>query len=346
MLSLPPPLPTPGKPKPNTPSPSHIKKQRNLSFKQELLGRGYTDAIVAAVLSRTTVSQTSNATPNPPAHTHETKSDPSTPEDISDLADDDTTVVPYSDSDNDTDSNDGSAISTDEPPLNHLHVAVWLEAVDPHHRYSKSLMKYFRYWQTLSYNESSTATTTTSHLQHTPSTTPSTTAQERVDFFSWLDFGGGCHLDLPWCPRRVLDRRRVKYMNLEERSWFEVIINKEGLFVWKLTGRVLHTPWGILRTLTKGHLPKTGTWIFVLSQQHQLYVGQKVKGRLHHSSFTAGAPTNAAGNIRVHNGKLVGLKPQSGHYRPDPVQWKQAMDLFLLKGGVKNYSHAFPSHMR
>ena len=65
------------------------------------MGRGYTDAIVAAVLSRTAVSQTSNATPSTPVHTHETKSEPSTPEDFSDLNADDTCVVPYFDSDND-----------------------------------------------------------------------------------------------------------------------------------------------------------------------------------------------------------------------------------------------------
>ena len=284
------------------------------AFKQALLRRGFNDQTVAVALSRSRSKQDSATTTN-----------------ASILSTDDTSL-------------DLNAV----PSLNHLHVAVWLEAVDPHHRYSKSLMKYFRYWQNSS--EPLTATTDTERKDTAAAkptaATETTTTTNRVDFFTWLDFGGGRHLDLPWCPRRVLDQRRVKYMNLEERSWFEVIINTDGLLCWKLNGGLLHTPWSLVRKLTKGHLPKSGTWIFVLSQQEQLYVGQKIKGRLHHSSFTAGAPTNAAGNIRCNHGRLIGLKPQSGHYRPNPIQWKQAMESFLLKGGVTNYEDSFPSNMR
>ena len=134
-------------------------------------------------------------------------------------------------------------------------------------------------------------------------------------------------------------------MNLEERSWFELEI-REGLLYWKLSGELLHTPWSPLRVLTRGHLPRTGTWIFVLSQKGRLYVGQKIKGRLHHSSFTAGAPTNAAGNIRALRGKLIALWPKSGHYRPDPLQWKNALTPFLKAGGIANPDLCYPSNMR
>jgi hypothetical protein len=302
-------------------------RSRRYSFKQELLRRGYNDDIVAAVISR---SQSDIG---------------STANEIKDA--NDKNEIEERDSDTYSVASSLTLDVSDQPAeLNHLHVAVWLEAVDPHHRYSKSLMKYFRYWQKIQFNASDTGTSTATITTSTTSNSNDSNEKkdksserisgkpERADFFSWLDFGGGCHLDLPWCPRRVLERRRVKYMNLEERSWFEVIFNEDGLLIWKLTGELLHTPWGLFRKLTKGHLPKSGTWIFVLSREQQLYVGQKIKGRLHHSSFTAGAPTIAAGNIRANHGKLIGLKPQSGHYRPDPVKWKQAMDTFLLTGGI------------
>lgn len=335
------------------------------ALKQELLRRGFSDACVASVLAKSNGGTTEEA--------------------------------------------------TEENNLNHLHVAVWLEAVDPHHRYSKSLMKYFRYWQDLALEEPDELpdgvaagdvdaslgeekeeekeerekkgeqvgvtsgeskqemekVTTTSNTRtiedtddisgtggtnedanstntiNTINTIKPRDNSQRVDFFSWLDFGGGRDLDLPWCPRRVLDHRRVKYMNIEERSWFEVEV-RDGMLYWKLSGELLHTPWSIVRVLTRGHLPQSGTWIFVLSQKQRLYVGQKIKGRLHHSSFTAGAPTNAAGNIRVTNGKLIGLKPQSGHYRPDPEQWKNSLTPFLMKGGIDEASifKCYPSKIR
>jgi hypothetical protein len=299
------------------------------SLKQELLRRGFSDACVAKVLAKS--------------------------------------------------GGDTAEEADEENNLNHLHVAVWLEAVDPHHRYSKSLMKYFRYWQDLELEEPRTlrnndtpspgdekevkedksilvvVKTGESKNDTEESSVSSTNGRtnglpdnsQRVDFFSWLDFGGGRDLDLPWCPRRVLDHRRVKYMNIEERSWFEVVV-RGGMFYWKLSGEPLHTPWSIVRVLTRGHLPQSGTWIFVLSQKQRLYVGQKIKGRLHHSSFTAGAPTNAAGNIRVTNGKLIGLKPKSGHYRPDPEQWKNALTPFLMNCGVDESSilNCYPSKIR
>ena len=272
------------------------------ALQKALLARGFSNQVVAAV-TKPTINDT---TKSQLITTETTTESASKPDEEKEGEDEEEKEEEEEEDDEEEDLNS----------LFHLHVGVWLEAVDPHHRYSKSLMKYFRYWQDLSLKTQNT------------STTPSGNTSDRVDFFSWLDFGGGRNLDLPWCPRRVLERRRVKYMNIEERSWFAVEI-KNGLLYWKLSGELLHTPWSPLRILTRGHLPRTGTWIFVLSQQQQLYVGQKIKGRLHHSSFTAGAGTLAAGNIRCMNGKLINLLPKSGHYRPDPVIWRNALCEFF-----------------
>ena len=202
-----------------------------------------------------------------------------------------------------------------------LDTAVWLEFVDPKHRYSKSLMKYFRYHQNL------------------PDVSSDGTAKE--DFFSWLDFGDGKLLDLPWCPRRVLERRRVKYMNPEERQWFEVAVDN-GMLTWKQSGAPVHCHRSLAMRVLGGKIIKNGTWIFVLSPDMRLYVGQKLKGRLHHSSFTAGHPTLASGNIHVVHGKLVSLTPKSGHYRPRGPGWVANLSTFLSAGGVKN--KVMPGH--
>ena len=144
------------------------------------------------------------------------------------------------------------------PEIKFLDVSVWLEAVDPKHRYSKSLKKYFCFWQRMHKN-----------------------AEDHEDFFTWLDFGDGRSVDLPWCPRRVLERRRVKYMTATERSYFEVIV-KHGVLRWRTTGKPCHTRVGWLQRVLSNKIIRSGTWIFVLSHEGRLFVGQKMKGRLHH----------------------------------------------------------------
>src|SRR5439155_15548923 len=47
-----------------------------------------------------------------------------------------------------------------------------------------------------------------------------------------------------------------------------------------------------------------------------MYAGEAELGKLHHSSFMAGAPVLSAGLIQVEQGRLVRITNQSGHYRP------------------------------
>lgn len=202
------------------------------------------------------------------------------------------------------------------PETKFLDVSVWLEAVDPKHRYSKSLKKYFCFWQQ-------------QQQLHDNS-------EDHEDFFTWLDFGGGRSVDLPWCPRRVLEGRRVKYMTPLERSYFEVLV-KGGVLRWKSTDEPCYTRVGWLQRIFTKKIVRSGTWIFVLSHDGRLFVGQKVKGRLHHSSFMAGAPTLASGNIHIGvGGKLKVISPKSGHYRPVVSVWCAALKEFFIAGGIKD----------
>lgn len=210
--------------------------------------------------------------------------------------------------------------ATTAPAALHLHetkfldVSVWLEAVDPKHRYSKSLKKYFCFWQQQQQENS----------------------QRQEDFFTWLDFGNGRSVDLPWCPRRVLESRRVKYMTPRERSYFEVVVSN-GRLQWANTGKPCYTRRSRLQKTFGKRIIRSGTWIFVLSRNNRLYVGQKIKGRLHHSSFTAGAPTLASGNIHVsEDGILKSISPKSGHYRPKVSEWSAALIDFFTAAGIED----------
>eukprot|EP00946_MAST-07B_sp_MAST-7B-sp1_P005030 g5030.t1 len=203
------------------------------------------------------------------------------------------------------------------PEIKFLDVSVWLEAVDPKHRYSKSLKKYFCFWQQQQLR-----------MHKNP--------EDHEDFFTWLDFGGGRSVDLAWCPRRVLEQRRVKYMTATERSYFEVLV-KGGVLRWRTTGKPCHTRVGWLQRVLSKKIIRSGTWIFVLSHDGRLFVGQKMKGRLHHSSFMAGAPTLASGNIHVDiNGVLKSISPKSGHYRPNVADWRAALKDFFTAGGIED----------
>lgn len=59
--------------------------------------------------------------------------------------------------------------------------------------------------------------------------------------------------------------------------------------------------------------------IFVMDAYGNLYASNTYQvGRFHHSSFLAGAPVAAAGEITVRKGRPTFLSNRSGHYRPRP----------------------------
>lgn len=138
-------------------------------------------------------------------------------------------------------------------------------------------------------------------------------------FFYWLDVGDGRDLNLDDCSRSTLQKQQIKYLSPNEREQYEVVINN-GKIVYKQNQQPVDTPEG-------------SKWIFVMSTSHNLYVGQKKKGRFQHSSFLAGAATSAAGRLIVDNGILKSFSPYSGHYLPT----EENLDTFvrfLVENGV------------
>ncbi len=78
-----------------------------------------------------------------------------------------------------------------------------------------------------------------------------------------------------------------------------------------------------------------GFGIWVISEKGKLYVGNHVKGMVHHSSFLAGANVMCGGEMWARNGKIVFLTAKSGHYNPgvEHLSWA----LRVLETCVDNF---------
>ncbi|MGH9123844.1 MAG: hypothetical protein ACRDZ8_03830 [Acidimicrobiales bacterium] len=68
-----------------------------------------------------------------------------------------------------------------------------------------------------------------------------------------------------------------------------------------------------------------GYSIFVMSPRGELYANEHKPVLFHHSSFLAGLPTSAAGELKVKKGVLQHVTNKSGHYHPGAAQTYQAM---------------------
>lgn len=144
--------------------------------------------------------------------------------------------------------------------------------------------------------------------------------------------------DLPYYDyigdKDVPPENRVKYYSEEERNGFEIVFRKDENGVVKMyqNGSVF---------ITKGHYSKhagkKGTAIFVISLEGKMYAGSHLKKpmRVQHSSFVAGAPVLAAGEITTdEEGRILALTRRSGHYNPDPIQAVQSL-LHLKANGIR-----------
>ncbi|KAM7223188.1 hypothetical protein V8F06_001401 [Rhypophila decipiens] len=73
-------------------------------------------------------------------------------------------------------------------------------------------------------------------------------------------------------------------------------------------------------------------WIFVADSAGRLYIGIKDSGSFQHTSFVRGSRVSAAGMISVKEGKVTGLSPLSGHYRPPTKNFRRFVRGLREKG--------------
>jgi hypothetical protein len=68
-----------------------------------------------------------------------------------------------------------------------------------------------------------------------------------------------------------------------------------------------------------------GTAMYVMDNTGSIFAGSQKVGRFHHSSFMAGGPVAAAGEMSLNNGTLKYINTFSGHYLPTPDHLTQVL---------------------
>lgn len=176
---------------------------------------------------------------------------------------------------------------TCETPVCRPHVKADLEVADPLHRYSHNLRVYHRHWTELTGGTG--------------------------DFWSWLALR---EIDLPECPRSVLDAQVVQYLSPQERRQYELVV-QDGV---------------VSNSQSERFSTGDGEWIFVISTELRLYCNRKLRGSFHHTSFLAAGPCCAAGGIEIDGGRVTVLYPHSGHYRPGEAHVRFVLDYLADRG--------------
>lgn len=122
----------------------------------------------------------------------------------------------------------------------------------------------------------------------------------------------------------------VRYLTRAERASY-VIYFRNGL--------LYSADEALLDTRDALSLHSDGRAIFVMTATGTFYASKyQMVGEFHHSSFVAGAPVAAAGEIEVIQGELITLSDRSGHYLPGQQFTRQAIDRLerghILMGNV------------
>jgi hypothetical protein len=117
----------------------------------------------------------------------------------------------------------------------------------------------------------------------------------------------------------------VKYLKPEEREQYRLFVRDGKLYSAK-DGKLFDT--SNAETLRGGEQA-----IFVMDSYGNLYAApEHVRGSFHHSSFLAGQPVSAAGEIKVVNGVVESVSDRSGHYLPPPGFLDQALSQLASEG--------------
>jgi hypothetical protein len=103
-------------------------------------------------------------------------------------------------------------------------------------------------------------------------------------------------------PNPARGGQTVQYLNDTERAQYEVHVNN-GL-LHDASGRLLQSP--------------DYPGIFAMSPEGRIFFADAdtaIPGQFHHSSFLAGQPVAAAGELAIENGTIQSMTTASGHYR-------------------------------
>ncbi|KAI7343431.1 hypothetical protein KC354_g15659, partial [Hortaea werneckii] len=119
-----------------------------------------------------------------------------------------------------------------------MDLRYFLEMTDTQHRYGANLQVYHAEWKR---------------------------SQTKQNFFLWLDYGEGSHLDLPGCSREKLERERIRYLSREERKDYLVRIDGDGKLRWRKNDELITTSGELYRDSIQGIVAKdssTPAWAY------------------------------------------------------------------------------------
>jgi hypothetical protein len=118
----------------------------------------------------------------------------------------------------------------------------------------------------------------------------------------------------------------VEYFSLERQEKHRLFV-RDGLLRRVLDGMAFDT------RSASTHWSGQGRAKFVMDEHGNLYasLAQEV-GRLHHSSFLAGKPVAAAGELEVRDGIPLIVTRKSAHYKPTLEMLLQVREMFREQG--------------
>ncbi|MBS0652986.1 MAG: hypothetical protein JSR39_05595 [Verrucomicrobia bacterium] len=150
-----------------------------------------------------------------------------------------------------------------------------------------------------------------------------------LDFETWMQTDHA--LDrLEWSEgsRNIADFQ-VAYLTPEQRAHHRVEFRKEG------DDTVLYYQGAPLNTEHFETEAGIGRAIFVIGPDHQLYVGNHIPFKFHHTSFFGGSAVIGAGEIMTDpSGKLVAVTDKSGHYKPKKKHMVDALKVLSGEKGI------------
>lgn len=117
----------------------------------------------------------------------------------------------------------------------------------------------------------------------------------------------------------------VTYLSAEEREAYKLLVGQDGL--------LYDANVQPFDTTGAGTVTGKGKAIFVMSETGDIYASlTQQAGIFHHSSFLAGGPVAAAGELEVANGLVKTVSNRSGHYTPDQSYTHQFVEQLWRKG--------------
>ena len=119
---------------------------------------------------------------------------------------------------------------------------------------------------------------------------------------------------------------QVRYLDATERARYKLTIRNGKVYDSK--GKLFDTH-GAKSIHSHG---SNKTAIFVMDEEGSLYAGSHEYGKFHHSSFLAGQPVAAAGEIEISSGVIRSITDQSGHYWPPAEHLRQALQVIEAQG--------------